>query len=201
MADDVKTEPDLRALLKKRREQDSSASTVRISYTLDDSISDEYEAVKAELDGVHSPFDAERRAIEKAAEDTMGAADTADVDRREAAAVADLEAKLAEVEERGRAVTVDLVFRACTPGTYQDLVNQLKPDEDEERMGAFLDALCLACYTGAEQNGKPVDLGKWPEIAESMNYGLLDAAHTLVMAMNRRTVQTPFSSKPSTRTR
>lgn len=193
--------PDLRELLKSRRQRDTKASTVRVPYTLDDELSDQYEAVKAQLDEVHAPFDAERAAIQASAGDVMGEPDTTDVDRREAAAVKDLEAKLADVEERGRAVTVELVFRACSPNAYQMLINQYAPDDNAEKMADFLDALCAKCFDGAEQGGHKVDLGHWIDISESMTFGLLDTIHTMVMAVNRRTVQTPFSSKPSTRTR
>lgn len=192
--------PDLRALLKDRRTKDAKTNRVRIPLTLDPGLQDEWEDVKSQLENARAPFDVERAALAKAADGSMGIPDDSDIDAREKNAVSQLESRLADIERRGRAVTVDLVFQACEPAVYQELLDQFSPDEDQAHMAQFTNELATRCFVGCEQSGQPIEVGTFAEIADSMQFGELDAVRSMVFAVNRRVVQTPFSSRPSTAT-
>ncbi len=192
--------PDLRALLKDRRTKDAKTNRVRIPLTLDPGLQDEWEDVKSQLENARAPFNVERAALAKAAEGSMGTPDDSDIDAREKHAVSQLESRLADIERRGRAVTVDVVFQACEPAVYQELLDQFSPDEDQAHMARFTNELAARCFVGCEQSGQPIEVGTFAEIADSMQFGELDAVRSMVFAVNRRVVQTPFSSRPSTAT-
>lgn len=192
------TTPDLRELLKNRRTKDAKSNRVRIPLTLDPGIQDEWEDVKSQLEKTRTPFDVERATLTEASEGSMGTPDMGDINEREKLSVESLESRLAEIEERGRAATVDVVFQACAPEIYQELLDEFSPDEDQAHMARFTDALAEKCFVGCEQNGTPIEVGTFAEIAAAMQFGELDTVRSMVFAVNRRVVQTPFSSRPST---
>lgn len=197
------TDPtDLRALLQDRRRKQVEAHPVEFPLLLDP----ELQAELAELDErevmARLPF-AQERAAGDEDDERAGVINLADVDAREAAALAEIEEARRDIQSRGAAATVRLRFRAVNNKTYAALVAKHRQDSTgaEERFSAFLDDLLEHCFLGAFQGDEKVDLGAWSEIAEQMSPGELDALRSLVFANHKRIEESPFSSTPSKRTR
>lgn len=113
--------------------------------------------------------------------------------------------RIAELEERVKAATVRVVFRALPAPQYQAIVNQFPTAEQEPaQMDAFLDAVASDSLHQVWQAGEQLPgLLEWSELKAAMGYGEWDMATTKAFSLNRRAldVDTPFSRQRSGRTR
>jgi hypothetical protein len=172
---------DLRARLKDRLQKEGALGTTERSICLDQTLLDDLTQLQAERAGI----------ITAKGDLRMGgtsSADTADVDRR-------IAAKEAEI----RAESITAVFQAVSSMRYQEVVNSFE-DPDRADMDKFAEALVAACYKHCWLDGEKVDL-TWEEIRPQLSFGEWDDTLTKVWALNRRSADVPFSSKPSPKTR
>jgi len=180
---------DLKSALAKRRQQAQQA--LRVRFCVDRDLVDQHQELTVERAIIVAGFDRQRKLLVD--DDRLGgspASTVADLDRQQAEATADVDARIAGLLDRGRGSTVDLVFRIMSPAEYQDLVNQhTKGDRIDGR--SFGTALCTACFQRAEQNGETVDLA-WPDLVDAMSFGELDSIQMQVLTANRGQVATPF---------
>lgn len=190
---------DLKTALAERRK--SAEQALRITICLDRDIVDEFEALQAERAEITAPFEMRRQRVASGSDLRMGdnpASLSGVIDAEQAAATADIDAKIADVQARGSESTVQLVFAVLSPDDYQSLVNAHlrgdKPDTD-----GFSKALLTACYRGVQERaGEPADASvTWTEVSEALSFGEVDAIAQQVLMANRGTVAAPFSRKSS----
>lgn len=193
---------DLKAALAERRK--SAESALRINVCLSRDLVDEFEELDEQRTQIIAPFEMRRQ---EAARDlrmgdnpeTVSGAISAD----QAAATADIDAKIADVQARGTEYTVQLVFAVLPPTEYQALVNvYLKGDAPD--IEEFSAALLRQTFRGVQQDHEPVGsvTGEdapvtWAEISEALNFGEVDRIAQQVLMANRGTVAAPFSRKSS----
>jgi hypothetical protein len=193
---------DLKTALAERRK--SAEQALRISVCLDRDLVDEFEELDEQRTQIVAPFEMRRQEVARRsanADVRMGddpSVTAGVIDAEQAAATADIDAKLADVQARGTEYTVQLIFAVLPPTSYQSLVNEhLKGDSPD--VIAFGNALLVACFRGVQQRtGDPADASvSWAEISEALNFGEVDAIQQQVMLANRGTVAAPFSRKSS----
>ena len=186
---------DLKAALAERRK--SAESALRIPVCLSRDLVDEFEELEQQRVLLVAPFEMRRQ---EAAHDlrmgdnpeTVSGAISAD----QAAATADVDAKIADVQARGTEYTVQLVFAVLQPTAYQAIVNQhLKGDPPD--IDKFSAALLQATFRGTRQAGEAVDIGTWDDVSAALNFGEVDRIGQQVLMANRGTVAAPFSRKSS----
>jgi hypothetical protein len=174
---------DLRARLRDRQKKAGALGTTETTLCLDLSLLDDLGALK------------EQRAEEWAPEGRVRlgakAAETAELD-------ALIEAKEAEI----KAASIRVVFQAMSSSKYQEVLNAYPTaNEDGEAYAAFLNAIASGSLFEVWENGQKIPDVTWDDIREGASYGEWDLATTKVLALNRRTVDLPFSLKPSKATR
>jgi hypothetical protein len=188
---------DLKAALAERRK--SAESALRINVCLSRDLVDEFEELDEQRTQIVAEFEKRRNRLAAGKDLRMGddpAQLAGAIDAEQAAATAEVDAKIADVQARGTDHTVQLVFAVLAPSAYQAILNQhLKGDSPD--MEAFQHALLETAYRGAQQAHEPVDLGTWADVSEALNYGEVDAIAQQVLLANRGTVAAPFSRKSS----
>lgn len=182
---------DLKQALAERRKQGESALKVR--YCLDRDLVDEHAELASERAALVAPYLARKALLQSDAR--LGGVpeqELAAIDARIAEAAADVDARIADVVERGKPMTVDLVFAVIDPAQYQRLFNAHYSKGAEFDSAAFTAELTAVCFRRAEQDGKTVDLGGWDAILESMTFGEANAVTEQVYQANRGLVSAPF---------
>jgi hypothetical protein len=190
---------DLKTALAERRK--SAEQALRISVCLDRDIVDEFEALQAERAEIVAPFEMRRQHVASGSDWRMGdnpATMSGVIDAEQAAATAEIDAKIADVQARGSDSTVQIVFAVLTPTAYQGLVNTHLTG-DTANVNAFQEALLEACYRGIQERTgeRPDATVTWAEVSEALNFGEVDAIAQQVLMANRGTVAAPFSRKSS----
>ena len=186
---------DLKAALAERRK--SAESALRINVCLSRDLVDEFEELDEQRTQIIASFEMRRQEVARDLRlgdnpETMSGAISAD----QAAATADIDAKIADVQARGTEYTVQLVFAVLTPAAYQAIVNQhLKGDSPD--IEAFSAELLQQTFRGVQQSHEPVDLGTWDDVSAALNFGEVDRIAQQVLMANRGTVAAPFSRKSS----
>jgi len=193
---------DLKAALAERRK--SAESALRINVCLSRDLVDEFEELDEQRTQIIATFEMRRQ---EAVRDLRLSDDPAKlsgaIDAQQAAATADIDAKIADVQARGTEYTVQLVFAVLPPTEYQALVNvYLKGDAPD--IEEFSAALLRQTFRRVQQDHEPVGSATgedtpvtWAEISEALNFGEVDRIAQQVLMANRGTVAAPFSRKSS----
>lgn len=197
--------PNLRALIQDHKVKAPGRSEVRIPWTVDGDLEDklnELEDRRIELE------------IELAATPDDGRAGTAPKDRKITAELEQVKKDIAATRKAGEDATVSLVFKPLRPSDVDKLLGQYLNDDGtitDEQLAARNTALADACFRGV-QFGNSAELDKsmtWAEIRDAvdedntplMNSGMSDSIENRVFAANKAVNDTPFSFKPSAKTR
>ena len=195
---------DLKQALAERRK--AAEEALRINLCLSRDIVEEFEDLNAERAELVAPFEKRRNELARRQNDDtrMGedpATTSAAIDAEQAAATADIDARLADVQARGTEHTVQLVFAVIAPSEYQEVVNANRNADGDLNTTTFFPALSAKAFRRVEQAGQTVDLGTWDEITESLSFGEVDAIRQQVYVANRGSVAAPFSRKSSASSR
>lgn len=202
---------DIRAALADRRK--SAQSALRMPVCLDRDLVDEFEAFAAQRTQIVAPFEMRRQEVARRsanADVRMGddpSVTAGVIDAEQAAATADIDAKIAEAQKRGAEYTVDLIFAIISPGDYQAIVNKYLTGNEPD-MAGFRAALTRTCFRGVQQDGQLINKSvAWedfeqppaddPEAPAALSFGEVDAIGMQVFYANRGTVAAPFSRKSS----
>ena len=190
---------DLRAQLRDRQQKDQLG---RESYyiCLDPDLVRDRAEVKADLDDMQEEIDEAKK--QKRVDGRLGT--PAPRKDRQAEATA-LQKRLDELEQQIKQATIRLEFRALTAIRYNALVSE-HPDADDstnrEAVDAFCDALagqCFkGCYRGDTDAKEEISLS---EIREGLTFGEWEPVQYLVLGLNKRKVDVPFSRRRSAATR
>lgn len=163
---------ELKALIHDRQTKDSAVSIYRYPFCLDEDLVQELVDLEAELaDAAHS-------------DDRMSGPDTAELE-------AAVEAKRAEV----RGLSVEAEFKRLSSDAYKDLTNSYDLTE-QKNYQSFLDDLFDKCYRATISNGQNLNLPA-KELVAALSFGEVDAIKTQLIALNQRTIDLPFSLRPS----
>lgn len=189
----------LRSLLQDHKAKARRSSTVRIPWTLDGELADRHDELSARRDVVAAKL----RLLQRESTDDERASGPTGLADEASAELAELDAELEELRTAGEAATVHLLFRTLTSTRYAEVYNAAIKSSDEaaEQWDAFLHALVAECFVGAEQAGEVDKTITWPEILEAtdsegsplMPFGHVDAIHSMVVAANKASIDTPFS--------
>lgn len=200
---------DIKAALADRRK--AAQTALRMPVCLDRDTVDEFEALTEERTQIVAAFEKRRNQLaatnDRRMSDSTLEVSSAEIDAEQEAATADIDAKIAEVQKRGAASTVDLIFAILSPTKYQETVNQFLKIEEPDEAG-FRAELTRTCYRGIQQDGELIDKSvTWEDFTEppaddpdapaALNFGEVDAIGMQVFLANRGTVAAPFSRKSS----
>lgn len=191
---------DLKTALAQRRK--AAESALRINVCLDRDLVDEFEDAQAERARIIAPYEKQRNQLAaragQAGDLRMGESPadlSREIDAEQAKATVDIDAKIAEIQERGSENTVQLIFAVLPPARYQEIVNRHLVDGQIDPV-AFTAELVATAYRGVEQAHEPLE-ATWDEISDALNFGEVDAIGQQVLMANRGTVAAPFSRKSS----
>lgn len=189
---------DLRALLRDRQKKEQLG---RESYYIclnPDLVRDHAEA-KDELDDLAEEIEAAKK--QKRTDGRLGSKPAAD----RQAELDELQKRVDDLNEQIRQATIRLEFRALTAARYNALVAE-HPDASDpsntDAVNTFCDALAVqcfkGCYRGDTDEKEDISLD---ELRESLTFGEWEPIQYLVLGLNKRKVDVPFSRKRSAVTR
>lgn len=185
---------DLRALLRDRQKKEQLG---RESYYIclnPDLVRDHAEA-KAELEDLQDEIDEAKK--QKRADGRLGSKPAAD----QQAELAEKQKQVDDLNEQIRQATIRLEFRALTATRYNALLSE-HPDASDpsnsEAVTAFCTALADACFKGCYRGDtdEKVDISL-ADVRESLTFGEWEPIQWLVLGLNKRKVDVPFSRKRS----
>jgi hypothetical protein len=118
----------------------------------------------------------------------------------------EIDARIDEKNEEIAAQTLEMVFRSLSSVNYQRIVNahpdtqRDNGDIDNERWALFANELAGECLFEVRLGGELVSDPVWSDIADMITFGEWEPITMAVLALNRRRVDVPLSSRPSTKT-
>lgn len=189
---------DLRAQLRDRQKKEQLG---RESYyiCLDPDLVREQAEAKAELDELQGAIDETKKQTRVDGRLGSGPRD----DRRPE--LGEIQKRIDALDEQIRQATIRLEFRALTAIRYNALVSE-HPDSNDstnaDAVDAFCDALAEQCFKGCYRGDSDAkeDIGL-SEIREGLTFGEWEPVQYLVLGLNRRKVDVPFSRRRSAATR
>lgn len=188
--------PELRALLRDRQQKEQLG---RESYyvCLDPELVGEYNEAQAERDDLQADVD---QAAEQAKKDRRMAGGKPDPATK--GRLAELNKQVDDLAAKIKAATIRLEFRALTSTRYNELLAEHPNANEPEGFGAFADDLVersfKGCYRGEDDKSEDITVA---ELRDSLTFGEYEPIQTLVLGLNRRKVDVPFSPKRSGRMR
>lgn len=180
---------DIRARLKDRQVKEGALGKVEVYICLDLSLIDDLNQAKTALDDTAAETTTPGRP-------RLGGTETK---VKPDPAIVKAQAAVDQADAAVKSASLRLQFRALGSAQYQQVMNA-HPDANDggEAYADFLNDLCDRCLMtvtdgdGDEQKGLT-----WTEIAAECTYGEWESNTVQVLALNRRKVDVPFSSRPS----
>jgi hypothetical protein len=186
---------ELRALLRDRQQKEQLG---RESYfiCLDPDLVREHTEAVAERDDLQADVD---DAAKQSKKDARLAPSKPNPETRKR--LEEFDQRIDDLAAKIKAATIRLEFRALTTVRYNALLAEHPDANEPDGFGPFCDELaeqCFkGCYRGDSDQKEDLDLS---EIREGLTFGEYEPIQTLVLALNRRKVDVPFSPKRSART-
>jgi len=181
----------LRKLLRDRQKKAGALGTFTARVCLDTELIADLQALESERSALLGRASGKPRASGPAPQP-----DTSEID-------AEIEAKNEEIA----AQTLEMIFTSLSSVSYQRIVNahpdtqRDNGDIDNEKWALFANELAAECLHEVRLGGELVSDPVWSDIADTMTFGEWEPITMAVLALNRRRVDVPLSSRPSTKTR
>lgn len=194
-----------------KKQKTSTQRELREPWLIDGDLAEQADALAARREQVVAEYAVERKALVGGvddADDRMAGPDTSEIDAAEQAALAELDAEVAELRAQAEEQTVFLIFRPVSSPRYDEIWQQAvteaaKPGAARSAEALLTSLLAAACFRGTEVDGKVDDTESWDELkaltddeddfgVPMMTPGFVDFVETKVLALNRRIPASPF---------
>lgn len=197
-----------------KKQKTSTQRELREPWLIDGDLAEQADALAARREQVVAEYALERKALvggsgwDGEADDRMAGPDTSGIDAAEQAALAELDAEVAELRAQAEEQTVFLIFRPVSSPRYDEIWQQAvteaaKPGAARSAEALLTSLLAAACFRGTEVDGKVDDSESWDELkaltddeddfgVPMMTPGFVDFVETKVLALNRRIPASPF---------
>ena len=194
-----------------KKQKTSTQRELREPWLIDGDLAEQADALAARREQVVAEYAVERKALvgwDGEADDRMAGPDTSGIDAAEQAALAELDAEVAELRAQAEEQTVFLIFRPVSSPRYDEIWQQAvteaaKPGAARSAEALLTSLLTAACFRGTEVDGKVDDTESWDELkaltddeddfgVPMMTPGFVDFVETKVLALNRRIPASPF---------